>query len=93
MIVSLIFIGSTIYAQKKVTGPEAKNYKIWQSRRTPTKILFSNNYKAKLSSPEFKNFKAWKLENIKPATLLIIGDKKRHSLKGPKRKNYKVWEK
>lgn len=93
IIICLTFLGTSVYAQKNVTGPEAKNAKIWNAKKTPTKILFTNSYKAQLNSPDFKNFKVWETKKADPATLIIIGDKRRHSLIGPNRKNFKVWKK
>lgn len=90
----LILSSSTILAQtsKKTTGPEVKNAKIWEQKKTPTIVLVNSFEKTKLVGARFKNQKIWDKELSENKITLKI-DKNKKRLQGPKAKNFKPWMK
>lgn len=88
-----VFLSAALSAQtsKKVTGPKAKNAKIWNQKKPKTIITVNSFKKEKVSSPELKNQKIWKRKISDKK--IVLQTKARKKLQGPKAKNLKVWEK
>lgn len=91
-IICLMFFAGTVFAQQRVTGPEAKNTKIWEVKRTATILHIKGVVIPELNSPELKNLSVWRRKKTSEITL-TVGNRKMHDLQGPKRKNYAPWKK
>ncbi|MHA7942440.1 hypothetical protein ACJOV8_005175 [Formosa sp. 3Alg 14/1] len=89
-----LLLGSTsiAFAQDRndFTGPEYKNYKIWEHETTASVIAVETN-KEQVTGPEYKNKKAWERSDSDKTYAGIVIGSERSKLKGPAYKNYKPW--
>lgn len=91
-IICLMFFAGSVFAQQRVTGPEAKNTNVWDVKKTTTVLNVRGVVFPELKSPELKNQSPW--NRISTSELKVaIGNRKMHDLQGPKRKNYNPWQK
>jgi hypothetical protein len=89
-IVTLItlFAFSIAFAQNdRVTGPEAKNAKVWNKERVSSQFYHDLQNKD-TKGPEAKNQKLW---TIKDRNLQAV-QRAPKTVKGPKAKNAKPWK-
>ena len=94
-IIAVLFmtaLASQVVAQAKndLKGPEAKNFKPWQSANAGVR-LYSKVELNVVKGPLAKNAKPWKTQ---PGELRVLSQAKpnRNELKGPKAKNFKPWQ-
>ncbi|QOD61064.1 hypothetical protein H9I45_01080 [Polaribacter haliotis] len=88
-----IFMGfqTTAQNEKRVLGPEAKNYKFWEHKKESSVITLNTFEYLDSKGPEFKNLKIW--ERKKSDTKIVLArNTKIRKLTGPKAKNYKPWQ-
>lgn len=92
LLLIFFFIPTFIIAQskKKITGPKAKNQKIWNKTKKNTVFVIGNPEKLKLRSKDFKNYKPWYRKIYNKEETLIR--KKKKQTFGGKAKNQKVWD-
>ena len=91
LLLVLLFITTSVIAQakKQITGPKAKNQKIWNKIKENTVFVLGNPEKLKLRSKDFKNYKPWKRKNYD--TKVTAVRKKKNQVYGGKAKNKKIW--